>query len=131
MELKRFSPVLKSILITAILLGLHKLVFGFFLPEIESSYHFSLLLLYGFFGLCSALITLVSVILKKYSINSVGQVFLLTTFLQILACFAIFYAPINTSETLIPTEKPNFLIVFLLFLAIETILTVRLLNKNQ
>lgn len=131
MELKSFSPVLKSIAITAVFFGLHKLVFQFFFPETENAYHFSLLTLYGFFGLCCALITLVSVILKNYSINSVGQVFLLTTFLQILACFAVFYTPINTSGTIIKTEKPNFIIVFLLFLAIETILTVRLLNKNQ
>ncbi|MGK4566594.1 hypothetical protein [Flavobacterium sp. 3HN19-14] len=130
MNWRAFWPVFQAVAISIILYGIHKLIFGFLLPETEDTYHFSLLELYGFFGIGAVMVTSVSVILRKHSINNVGQVFMLTTMLQILGCFAFFYSPIN-AEAIVPTEKSNFIIIFLLFLAMETILTIRLLNKNQ
>ncbi len=131
MDFKKSIPVAHSIIISLILLLIHKSIFYFFFPDTEANFHFSLLELYTFFATCSIIITAISIIVKNTSINSVGQVFLLTTFVQIMICFAVFYKPLNAEGTFIKMEKANFLIVFLLFLAIETILTVRLLNKNQ
>jgi len=131
MNFKKSIPLLQSVIISLILLLLHKTVFYLFFADAETNFHFSLFELYAFFIVSSFIIVLVSLIIKRNNINNVGQVFLLSTFIQIVLCFVVYYRPLNTEGAFAKMEKANFLIVFLLFLAIETILTVRLLNKRQ
>lgn len=131
MKIKDFLPVLWGTIIPAMAFLLHKVIFYFFFNGFEKQFIFPLHVIYGFFTACCILITAVSVFIKKHSIHSVGQFFMLLTFIEIALCFGVFYSGLSSPGISISFEKSNFIIVFLLFLAIETILTIRLLNKNQ
>lgn len=131
MTIKSFRPILSIVFIVALAFLVHQLVFYFFLPSIEAGFYFRLWMLYLFFGSFAVLITTTSIMVKQLSIDNVGQAFLLTTFLEMLCCFAVFYPKMNAENHNPTIERANFIIVFLLFLAIETIVTIRLLNKKQ
>jgi hypothetical protein len=131
MKAKDFLPVLWAAIASIAAFLIHKGIFSLFFKDAESQFAFSLNIIYGFFTACCIAITLTSILVKKFSINSVGQFFMLLTFVEMALCFGIFYSDLASSGTSISFEKGNFIAVFLLFLAIETILTIRLLNKNQ
>ncbi|WP_298149981.1 hypothetical protein [Flavobacterium sp.] len=131
MRFRDFLPVCWSVVISAALLLVHKLVLSTYFKNEESKFTFSIWEMYAFFGTCFAIIMLVSVFVKKYSINSFGQSIMLMTFIEMGLCFALFFPGLENEGSGMSFEKSSFLIVFLLFLAIETILAIRLLNKNQ
>ncbi|AWI25050.1 hypothetical protein [Flavobacterium pallidum] len=131
MKIKDFSAVLWAFMISAMAFLIHKGLFYLLFPQAETAFAFPLLTIYGFFTACCVAITLTSVFIKGSSVHSVGQFFMLLTFVEMALCFGLFYSGLSSSGTSVSFEKGNFIIVFLFFLAIETILTIRLLNKNQ
>ncbi len=110
---------------------LHKALFYFFVPkDYEATFIYSVELLYLFFFFFSALLILVLYKVKKKSINSVGYTFLMITTVKMGIAF-VFLKPIlaaNLPKT--PAEKMNFFIIFIYFLAIETFVTIRILNNK-
>jgi len=122
-------------LFSLILIGLvaHKTFFFFFIPkQWEESFVYSLPLLYAFFGLFSITIISILYFIKKININNVGYVFLLLTSIKMAIAY-VFLKPIleiNLPKT--KTEKISFFIVFIYFLILETISTIKILNpKNK
>ncbi|MGV3697684.1 hypothetical protein [Flavobacterium sp.] len=127
---------LKPIFILAILaiLGLivHKTLFYFFVPKVfENNFIYPVSLLYlSFFGYSAGMILLLEKI-KKVNIDSVGYTFLLVTSIKMVVAF-LFLRPIIAED--LPkttTEKISFFIIFIYFLTIETIVTIRILNNKQ
>ena len=92
---------------------------------------YSLPLLYLFFFFFSVVMILILKKVKQNNINSVGYVFLLlTTFKMVIAYF--FLRPILAADLpKTPTEKMNFFVIFIYFLAIETYVTIGILNNKQ
>jgi len=131
MKLKNFRPIAEISILCSIAFLVHWSVFYFFFPSEEAKFQYSVLEIYSFFSICALLITTVSIVVRKFSIDTVGQAFLLTTFIKMFLCFAVFYQELNMQNENTSSEKANFIIVFLLFLAIETIVTIRILNKKQ
>jgi hypothetical protein len=132
MSLKKFR-FLFLVFITAIIgFVLHKTIFYFFVPNIyENSFVYSTALLYAFFAIFSTIIIFILIQIKERSIDNVGYTFLFLTSLKMVVAY-IFLRPIlsvNFPKT--PTEKINFFIIFIYFLAIETIATIRILNNKQ
>jgi len=111
---------------------IHKVCFYIFVSrEIEDNFVYSILILYLFFFCFSAAIVLGLHTVKKINIDYVGYSFLLLTSLKIGAAF-IFAKPILANDlTKTPIEKLSFFIIFIYFLAIETYLTIKILNNNQ
>jgi hypothetical protein len=64
--------------------------------------------------------------------DNVGMSFIIMTTLKIILS-VIIVRPIlhNATSDTIKLEKINFFIIFIFFLAIETILTIRILNSKQ
>ncbi len=131
MTIAQFRPVLEIVALSVITFLIHWMVFQFVMIDVASNFQFSLITIYTFFGGSAILITLISIIIKQVNIDSVGQGFLLTTFIKMFICFGVFYPKLNGDNTKNDTELPNFIIVFLLFLAMETYITIRILNKKQ
>ena len=132
MNIKQYQPVLAVAVISTIALLIHKTLFYLFLPNnLEADFVYPLLKLYGFFFLLSAVILLILIKVSQASMINVGLTFiLLTTFKMGIAY--IFLKPIlKTNLAHTGLEKTNFLIVFLLFLTIETLITIRILNNKQ
>lgn len=97
----------------------------------QDNFVYTLELLYLFFFFFAAFLVLVLDKVKQKSINSVGYTFLLLTTLKMGVAY-IFLKPIlavNLEKT--PTEKMSFFVIFIYFLAMETYVTIRILNNKQ
>lgn len=103
------------------------------LPDYSASYdgfHYSLEALYAVFTLFTIIILTILLFVKDKNLDQVGMTFLLITSVKMGICFFIVRPVlIASNENLV--EKINFFMIFILFLAIETIITIRLLNKGN
>lgn len=132
MNLDKFKSIFTILVLGIIGFAIHKILFYFLVPKAyEAGFIYSIELLYLFFFFFSSMLILVLDKVKEKSINSVGYTFLLLTTLKMGIAF-VFLKPIlagNLPKT--PTEKMSFFIIFIYFLAIETYVTIRILNNKQ
>jgi len=132
MNVKQFQPLLSLVIVSAITLLIHKIIFYLFLPiNLESEFVYTLPKLYGFFFLLSAIILLILIKVGQNNMTNVGLTFILLTTFKMGIGFVFLKPVLNTNLPHTGLEKANFLIVFLLFLTIETLITIRLINKKQ
>jgi hypothetical protein len=69
--------------------------------------------------------------MKEKNIDSVGQTFLLLTSIKMVVAYVLLHPILQSTNQLLTAEKVNFFITFALFLTIETVVTIRILNKKQ
>ena len=132
MNLKKYRPILEVVSLSMLVYLVHKLVF--FLNENHpklQGFHFPIEVVYGFFFICSLLIIVILIIVKEKKIDNVGYTFLLVTCVKIAISYVILSPILNSNHSNLRIEKINFFIIFALFLTIETIVTVRILNNKQ
>ena len=110
----------------------HKLFFYILNYQIiENQFQYSILSLYSFFLICSLIIITLLVLIKRKEINNVGNSFMFLTILQMPFAYFLLHSILNSTSKNASFEKINFFIIFLLFLAIETIVSIRILNNKQ
>jgi hypothetical protein len=132
MKLKKFQPLLEVFIASFLIFGFHKAFFYF--NEKNPNYQnfrFSLEKIYSFFLFCSLIIIFILILVKEKSIDNVGNAFLLTTCLKIGISFVLLNPILSSGNSNIGFEKMNFFVIFALFLIIETVVTIRILNNNQ
>ena len=130
MNIKSINPLLEVTFSALFLFVLHKLYFLLLGSETDTFY-FSTEVVYGFFFAASLTIIFILMVIKKKNIDSVGFVFLLITSLKIVISYFLLRKIIINDGQHLQTEKLHFFIVFAVFLAIETVVTIRILNKKQ
>ena len=131
MKLKQYQPLLEAVVSAIIALLLHKCYFMLFKPAgMESHFIYSLYELYLFFSVCSVSILLLLIKVRINNINNVGYTYLLVTCIKMGIAYFFLRPILNSQGTFVATEKTSFFIIFLLFLTIETVITIRILNKN-
>lgn len=132
MKLKKYNSLFAVLIAGLIGLIVHKSISYFIIPkEFEDSFIYSTLLLYALFSLLSMIIVFLLAKVKETSENSVGYAFLAFTTLKMAIAYAFLRPIIQTDLPKTPTEKFNFFAIFIYFLAIETYLTIRILNNKQ
>jgi hypothetical protein len=132
MNIKQYRPLFILTAVSLVVLLLHKLVFRFFLPsQLESEFVYSLSILYGFFFLLSAAILLILIKVSQASMTNVGLTFILLTTFKMGIAYVFLKPVLKSNMPHTGFEKTNFLIVFLLFLTIETLITIRIINNKQ
>ncbi len=132
MNLKKYKPILEVLFLSTLVYSIHKLVF--FLNENNSGlqgFHFIIEVVYGFFLLCSVIILLILIKVKENNIDNVGYTFLLVTCIKMALSYAVLSPILHSGNSNIRIEKLNFFLIFALFLTIETIVTIRILNNKQ
>ena len=132
MKFNSVKPLLLVLSLSFLCFVIHKIFFlvaDFSLKE--TTFKFSLIQIYSFFTIASFLIIAILLIIKKRNFDSVGYTFMGLTTLKIgLSLFLL--RPILQSQSLnLKFEKGNFFIIFALFLAIETIVAIQILNNKQ
>ncbi len=131
MKLLQYKPLLLCTLIASIAFVLHKGIFYLFMPaKIETLFVYSIPMLYLFFYVCSLIILFILIKVNENNINNVGYTYLLVTCIKMGIAYFFLRPILNSSAAYHSEEKTNFFIIFLLFLAIETVITIRILNKN-
>jgi hypothetical protein len=132
MNLKKYQPILETILVSLLVYVLHQLIFYFNQSSLKpQNFYYSIEWVYCFFLICSISIIFVLIKVKERNIDSVGFAFLWLTCLKMGVSYAFFFPLLLSENTNSSVEKKNFLIVFLFFLAIETLTTARILNNKQ
>ncbi|PZX95266.1 hypothetical protein DOS84_01510 [Flavobacterium aquariorum] len=130
MNLKKTLPFLTLLGLSFLLYTIHKMVFyGFNINQ--ETFHYSLETLYLFFFVLSAIIFKVLLTIRERSFDNVGMSFLLATSIKMVFCYLILRPLLQIPKPNDPTERINFLILFIVFLTIETLFTIRLVNEKQ
>ncbi|WP_294733634.1 DUF6168 family protein [uncultured Flavobacterium sp.] len=102
------------------------------MPDLKSakdSFIYSLPVVYLFFLVFTLVILGVLIVAGKKKKEQIGYIFLFLTSAKMGLSY-VFARPILNKVVDDPTEKINFFVVFILFLAIEAYYTARLLNNK-
>lgn len=125
------KPIFEVFSLSIIAFLVHKTILFLLGNQInETAFHYSLFTLYLFFLICSILIVFILIKVKKSNIDSVGLTFLLLTTVKMVFAYILLHPILQGPKGLVTSEKINFYSVFALFLIIETIVTIRILNKK-
>lgn len=132
MNLKKYNSLLIVFIAAVLGLVIHKIASNFIIPkEFEDKFIYSIPFLYLLFAVLSAVIVTLLMKVKKTAVDSVGYAFLALTTVKMVIAYALLRPIIHIHLPKTPSEKMNFFVVFIYFLAIETILTIRILNNKQ
>ncbi len=127
----KYRPLIEVIVIALPSFLIHQLILKLLYPNIQDNFHYSITTIYTFFVVCSLLIVMILIKIKEKNINSVGNTFLLITCVKMALSYIIVLPLLENISKNGQLEKFNFFVVFALFLSIETIVTIRILNKKQ
>jgi hypothetical protein len=109
---------------------IHRLVF--LLPELniaQETFYFSITFLYVLFFIFSKTILFIVKKVSEKNFDNTGMVFMIATFVKTGIAYFIIKPILVTQNNQI--EKLNVFSIFICFLLIETIITMRILNKKQ
>jgi len=127
---KHLGFFIKTAIAAAVFLIINLLIYK--IPGIgiqTTNFAYPLPVVYLFFFLFSIIILVVLAVVNDKNESQLGYAFLGLTALKMAVSYA-FAKPIIAKSIENPTEKVNFLAVFILFLAIEAYFTARLLNNK-
>jgi hypothetical protein len=130
MNLKNYKPLLSLALLIVVAYILHKVIFYSFKID-DVAFHYSIEELYLLFSVLSIIVLVVLLKVKEQSFDNIGMSFLLSTSIKMVVCYLFLRPVLQVSSQNNSIEKRNFFAMFILFLAMETILTIRILNKNH
>ena len=98
---------------------------------IENQFIYSISLLYCFFFAFSAIILFALIQIRQQNINNVGYTFLLLTSIKMAGAYFFLKPILNSHSGAAKIEKFHFFGIFILFLIIETIMSIKILNTKQ
>jgi len=87
--------------------------------------------LYGLFFLFTAVILAILIVISQKGVDNVGFTYLFLTGGKMLIAYVLMQPILNVKHAFAFSEKINFFVIFILFLIIETVLTIRMLNNKQ
>jgi hypothetical protein len=131
MDLKRLWFFFGLLKYTIPVFIIHVLLFQ--LPDLKAAaqnFYWSIPVLYLIYFVFSKIILFLLVQVSRKNFDNVGMTFLVITSVKMAISFFI-VRPILNSSLENTIEKANFFFIFILFLTIETLITIRLLNKKQ
>lgn len=130
MNLKNYKPLLPLLVLAVLAYVVHRV--AFYLLEInDATFYYSIKTLYMVFLVLSIMVFVILLKVKERSFDNVGMSFLLSTSIKMIVCYLILKPILQVTAQNNAIEKKNFFMMFILFLAIETILTIRILNEKQ
>ncbi len=103
-----------------------------FIPKTELiHWNYPLVNLYSMFFVFSLVIMSLLLFVRKKNLDYVGYTYLIVTSIKMAIAYFLLRPILATTSNDISSEKINFFIVFICFLIIETLLTIRILNNKQ
>lgn len=130
MNLQNYKPLFFLTVLALIAFGLHSCIFSY-LTISDCKFLYSVEFLYLFFYVLSCVVFIILIKVKERSFDNVGMSFLLSTTVKMIFCYLILKPILQIKSYDNTIEKINFFMTFALFLAIETVLTIRILNEKQ
>ena len=131
MLIKKLRNVYKYLLFIIPIFVIHLVFFQEpTLNEAAQGFYYSIPFLYLLYIIFSKIILFVITKVSEKNFDNTGMTFLVCTTIKLAVSYFIL-RPVLNSPTENTIEKVNFFFIFILFLAIETLITIRLLNKKQ
>ncbi|SCY97189.1 hypothetical protein [Flavobacterium caeni] len=131
MKNNRFRPLVELTFLTGLAFAGHMLLFQYWFSGRDANFRYSLVELYGFFFLCSAVILFLLIRMRHNNIDSVGNAFMALTVVKMVLAYVLLHPILGDTHAEVAAEKTNFFVVFLLFLTFETALAIRLLGDEK
>ena len=132
MDFKKYKPILEVLILAIPIYIVNKIIFNVSdFGKTAETFQYSLEQLFGFFLIASILIVFALIKIKEKNLDNVGYAFMFLTCLKMAISYVVLRPILQNANQSQHSEKINFLIIFMLFLAIETIISVRLLNNKQ
>jgi hypothetical protein len=126
-----FFKIIIPLLLTILLaFAVHQGLF-FILKVNTQNFIYSIPELYAWFTLFTLLVFFVLLLVKRKSLDNVGMSFLLVTSIKMVFCYLILRPILQVATLHNSVEKTNFLVLFILFLLIDTLFTIRIINEKQ
>lgn len=111
---------------------IHKSILTFTSLKFEVvNFKFSLEQLYLLFSVMTIIIIIILIKVKQKNLDNVGMTFLLITSIKMIICYAIGRSVIIQTTAQHKLEKWSFFTMFIVFLVIETLFTIYLLNAEN
>lgn len=119
------------LIITLPIFIIHYLLFEYtFLNKYEESFYYSVPFLYVLFFIFSKIGLFIISRVSEKNFDSTGMAFMLITTIKLIIAFLL-AKPILENPSSNYIEKTNYFFIFILFLAIETTISVKILNKKS
>lgn len=130
--MQQYRPFIITTVFAGILYLINKLLFllSDFAPS-YADYTYSLETLYLFFLTCAIIVLFAVHKVHFKTPDNTGYVFMGATLMQMGLSYLMLRPILNSLASNAGIEKKNFFAIFILFLAIETVITIRLLNNKQ
>ena len=125
----RFRPLIELSVLAAAAFAIHFSLLNFVWPERHELFRYPIWLLYAVFFAASVVILLGLNRMKSRNIDSIGHAFLWLTSIKTVLAYFLLHPILSDSHQYLDFEKAHFFAVFAMFLTIETIVSVRVLNK--
>jgi|SRR6476660_3206326 len=127
----KLRPLLEAIAMAGTAFGIHFMLLHLVWPASRrADWQYDLTTIYGFFLVCAIVIVSVLIRMKQKNIDSVGNTFMLLTCVKAALAYVMLHPILQSKQPDLAFEKANFFAVFAVFLMIETIVSIRLLQKN-
>ena len=127
----KYRPLLEAIAMAGVALGIHFALLHLVWPSARmNNWQHDITTIYGFFFISSLLIVSILIRIKQKNIDSVGNTFMLLTCIKAVLAYVLLHPILESPQTDVAFEKANFFAVFAVFLTIETIVSVRLVQKS-
>ena len=126
------KPIGILLLIITVVYTIHKSILTFSILKLQvATFEFSVEKLYLMFTFMTMTIILILIKVKQKSLDNVGMTFLLITSIKMIICYVIGRPIINQNNADLQLEKWSFFALFIVFLLIETLFTIYLLNATN
>lgn len=127
MSNKSFRPLLEVAFLAVLAFILHSICNLIFDVKTDA-FKYSVAELYSAFAVASLFTTLIVIFVRQRSIDSVGSTMMLLTCTKMVPAYMIMTPVLRNQPNL--NEKVTFLIIFGVFLIIDTVVAIRLLNAK-
>lgn len=132
MNLKNYASIFYFLLFSVTLYILHRSLFYVLGTDIDpTQFHYNLEFLYAFFAGMGLLIILSLKIVLKSSPDFVGMAFLVATNINLIFSYIVVRPILSKTTGDVKIEKINFFVIFIIFLAMEIVMTAKMLINSR
>lgn len=129
---KKYSPIFLVILSVILLFAIHKSIVHFSgWNDIYNTFHYSLEQLYLAFGLASLLIIFILIKVKERNFDQIGMAFMVLITVKMATFYFVFKPVISNRTDDAQWERTNFIILFMAFLILETLISAKILKSSE
>lgn len=125
----RLRPFIELAVLAAVAFAVHFSLLEFLWPEKHVNFRYPIWLLYAIFFVASILILFGLLKMKGKNVDSIGHTFMWLTCVKAVLAYVLLHPILSDTHLYVASEKIHFFTVFAVFLTIETIVSVRVLNK--